>query len=68
MPISVNVKRYREAAGLSQRDLAGMIGTDQSMIAAVELGTKTPSLHVTVAIAKALGITLDQLVGNEMSA
>lgn len=50
--------KAREAAGLSQRDLAAAAGVPQRTIARVELGDNT-SLDTLSKIAVALGKTLD---------
>lgn len=62
MKIAENLKKLREAAGLSQAELAKRVGTNQSMIAHIENGFKIPSLALTVELAFVLGVSLDVLV------
>ncbi len=50
------VKRRRERAGLSLRDLAGRSGVSASMISDVERGAKSPTVATLVRLAQALGV------------
>ena len=56
------MRTAREAAGMSQRELAACCDTTQNSIAAVERGERTCSLFLLVAVADALDTTLDALV------
>lgn len=49
------LKNFREEAGLSQRELANLIGTQQSAISDLEQGT-IPSIPLIRRICKALGL------------
>jgi transcriptional regulator with XRE-family HTH domain len=51
----------RQAARLSQRDLAERLGTDASVICRMEAGRTTPSIHRIKAIADALAVELHRL-------
>src|SRR5262245_8671721 len=55
------LKELREATGLSQRDLAAKIGTSQKAISHWEQGQREPGWFNCIALAKALGISLDVL-------
>ena len=57
--------QLRVAAGYSQRDLAKEIGISQRMIAYYEKQTQHPPTHLLPTLAKALGVTADQLLGSE---
>jgi transcriptional regulator with XRE-family HTH domain len=57
--------QLRTAAGYSQRDLAKEIGISQRMIAYYEKQIQHPPTHLLPALAKALGVTADQLLGSE---
>jgi transcriptional regulator with XRE-family HTH domain len=50
------VKRRREAAGLSLRELAGRSGVSASMISDIERGAKSPTVATLVRLAGALGV------------
>jgi transcriptional regulator with XRE-family HTH domain len=55
--------RLRKAAGYSQRDLAAETGISQRMIAYYEKQTEHPPTHVFPVLAKALGVSADELFG-----
>ena len=55
----------RQAAGYSQRELASGIDISQRMIAYYESKSQHPPTHILPIIAKALGVTADQLLGME---
>ena len=57
--------RLRQAAGYSQRELAAETGVSQRMIAYYESKSQHPPTHLLPIIAKALGVTADQLLGME---
>lgn len=63
--ISENLKRMREEKGLSQSQLAKLVGVSQGMIAQVERGTKTLTLPTAKAIVDKLGYTLYDLLGED---
>ncbi|MBV9208421.1 MAG: helix-turn-helix transcriptional regulator, partial [Actinobacteria bacterium] len=53
----------RQARGLSQQQLAGMAGVTRQAVSAVESGHSDPSLRVALALARALGMTVEELFG-----
>jgi transcriptional regulator with XRE-family HTH domain len=57
------LKAYRQAAGLSQRELARQIGERQSNVQYWEASGKLPRSNVLVPMAKALGISVPELLG-----
>ena len=57
--------RLRHAAGFSQRGLAAEIGISQRMVAYYEKETQHPPTQLLPALAKALGVSADQLLGIE---
>ena len=62
MSIGANIRRIREEKGLKQVELAKMANVTQAMICQIELGTKPPSLPLSVDIAKVLECSIDDLV------
>ena len=67
-PVSIgdNIVRLRKALGLSQGELAALIGHEQqTSLSRWEVGGGTPSLPAAIALADALGISLDELVGRD---
>src|ERR1035441_10129564 len=53
----------RQARGLSQQQLAGVAGVTRQAVSAVESGHSDPSLRVALAVARALGMTVEELFG-----
>jgi putative molybdopterin biosynthesis protein len=53
----------RQARGFSQQQLAGMAGVSRQAVSAVESGLSDPSLRVALALARALGVTVEELFG-----
>jgi putative molybdopterin biosynthesis protein len=53
----------RLARGFSQQQLAGMAGISRQAVSAVESGLSDPSLRVALALAHALGLTVEELFG-----
>ncbi len=55
--------RLRQAAGYSQRELAAELEISQRMVAYYEGETEYPPAHLLPVLAKALGVSADQLLG-----
>jgi len=53
--------QLREAANLTQEQLAEAIGVSQSMIARVEAGTREPKRAIKIALAKHLNASVEWL-------
>jgi molybdate-binding protein/transcriptional regulator with XRE-family HTH domain len=53
----------RQSRGFSQQQLAGMAGVSRQAVSAVEAGHSDPSLRVALALANALGVTVEALFG-----
>ena len=56
------VARLREAKGWSQQQLAEAAGLSQPYVSKVESGAREPSLVVVQALARALGVKVDELL------
>jgi len=56
-PFGARLKELREAAGLSQPELAEKVGMSKGGIAHLEQGWREPSWKTVRALAKALGVT-----------
>jgi transcriptional regulator with XRE-family HTH domain len=52
----------REAAGRSQADIAKRAGLSRVFVNQLEAGTRDPSLSTLTRVAKALGVTLAELL------
>ena len=68
MPVTLRVREAREAAGLTQADLADAAGIPLRTLSAYERGQIVPPVDRARAIAVALGTTLDDLFGDEAAA
>ena len=60
--IGQRIKRAREAAGITQDELAKAVDCTTKHIGALERGIKTPSLDMFVVIANTLGVSADLLL------
>lgn len=57
-----NIRRIRLAKGMTQGDVCGKIGADVAYLSNVESGKKNPTLATIEKIAKALGVTINDLI------
>jgi transcriptional regulator with XRE-family HTH domain len=57
----LNVRKQREARGLTQEALAEKADLDQTYVSGIERGVRNPSILSIAKIAKALGVPLSQL-------
>ncbi len=62
-PAGTRLRLARQARGLSQQQLAGMAAVTRQAVSAVESGHSDPSLRVALALASALGLTVEDLFG-----
>lgn len=63
-----HLARLRKAVGLSQAQLAHLVGESQGNIAFWEVSAKPPSSDVLPALAKALGVQIPDLIVSSSSA
>jgi transcriptional regulator with XRE-family HTH domain len=62
--ISRQTRAFRTARGLTLQELADRTGTSKSYIWEIEKrGTANPTIEMTVALARALGVSFDELTG-----
>jgi transcriptional regulator with XRE-family HTH domain len=54
--VGYNVRRCREAAGLSQEELAARMGVEQGYISRLESGDRNPTIVTISQAADALGV------------
>lgn len=62
MSLAVNIQRTRQAAGLTQEQVAEAVGVSRQTVAKWESGETSPDLEHASALADALSTTLDGLV------
>lgn len=58
-----NIKKLREARGLTQNQLAKISGVPRPTWANLETGVANPTLSVLVKVAAALQVTIEELIG-----
>ncbi len=56
-----NLKKIREIRGLSRAQLAQIVGVYIRYIGLIEEGRRTPSLKVSIALAKALRVSVEDI-------
>lgn len=66
--LALNVWALREAAGLTQAELANRAGMKQPRIADIERDASNPTLETISRIALALGVSADQLLAEPVEA
>jgi XRE family transcriptional regulator, regulator of sulfur utilization len=61
--LAANVRRLREARGLSQQQMARLAGIPRPTWASLESGSANPTLHVLGRAAAALAVSIEELIG-----
>ena len=61
MDLGEQIKRMRNAKGLSQKEVLNISGLDKAQLSRIENGKTDPSFSTLEKIAKALGLSLSQL-------
>lgn len=64
--VGAEVRAAREAAGLSQEQLAVAVGLSRTSITNLEMGRQQTPLHVLYAIAEVVGMALKDLLPDSM--
>lgn len=59
--VSNRIRAHREAAGLTQAELARSVGVTRQTLIAIEQQKYSPSLELAFQIARAFGVGLDDL-------
>jgi len=65
MEMNEVIRQRRADLGMAQGDLAAKVGVDRRQIRRYEAGETQPTLPMAKTIARALGITIDELAGDE---
>jgi transcriptional regulator with XRE-family HTH domain len=61
-----NLQRIRKEKGMSQKELADALGVTQGTVSAWESGRWDPTVENLRAVAKVLGVTVDELIGEPL--
>jgi len=64
MKLGETILKYRQARGLSQERLAEQVGVSRQAVSKWEVGDAVPDTDKLIPLARALGITVDELLGN----
>lgn len=59
--VTNSIRAVREAAGMTQAELARRVGVTRQTLIAIEQGRYSPSLELAFQIARAFGVGLDEL-------
>lgn len=65
MSLGQNIAKFRKGKGWTQEELAKASGLSRGYIAAIEEEGRHPAVKALALIAKSLGISLEQLLGEE---
>ena len=63
MEIGKMILKKRQAAGMTQEQLAAQVPCSRTIIAQYEIGLKTPSISIVARLADVFGCTVDELIG-----
>jgi putative transcriptional regulator len=61
------VKALRTEAGLSQAELAEIVGVSRQTINSIEKERYTPSLPLAIALARYFGVSVEEMFGDQES-
>ena len=64
--IGEHIKEHRRAAGLTLRGLAAISGLSFAQISTYERNERFPNCMSLIALADALGVSIDELIGHEV--
>jgi molybdate-binding protein/DNA-binding XRE family transcriptional regulator len=65
---ATRIELLRRERGLSQRELSGAAGITRQAVGAIESGRTQPSVGIALALARALGTTVEELFGAQAEA
>lgn len=61
--LSIRLRELREEAGLNQKDIATILGTDQSYYAKYEKGIRPITFERVIILAKFYNVSIDYIAG-----
>lgn len=64
MTLGTTIQKKRSERGLSQEQLAEQVGVSRQAVSKWEVGDAIPDTDKLIPLARALGITVDELLGN----
>jgi transcriptional regulator with XRE-family HTH domain len=63
--LGARLRQFRHRRGLTQEELAGHAGMSADMVSRIEQGTRFPRLPGLLGLARALGVSLEELTGEK---
>lgn len=66
MRMQNRLREFRAKKGLTQMQIADVLGCQQGLVSQYERGVYTPSVHNALRLARALGTTVEDLFGGEV--
>lgn len=60
------LKYLRKQSGLTQKELAKLLGYEQTIVSMWENGTRDPNVQTLIELSKIFDCSIDELVGNEI--
>lgn len=60
------LREFRKNQGMTQMQIADVLGCQKSSVSQYERGVHTPSLHNALRLARALNTTVEELFGGEV--
>ena len=60
--MGIRLLELREKRGWTQTELSAVSGVSQQFISAVERGERVPNVYIALKLARALGVTVEELV------
>ena len=61
MPLKNHLKEYRARLGVNQQQMGALVGTSRQTISQVERGDYSPSVTLALKLARACGVTVEEL-------
>lgn len=63
MMVAINLKKYRTEAGMTQKDLAGILGVKHNAVSSWESGVNSIDIEVLFKICEALRVDINLMLG-----
>lgn len=63
--IARRIRAFRKLKGLTQLELSEKVNISIAVIGSIERGTRVPEVRVLRAIAEVLGVSIEELKGND---
>ena len=61
VPLKNHLKEYRARLGVNQQQMGALVGTSRQTISQIERGDYSPSVTLALKLARACGVTVEEL-------